>query len=212
MHQTAYTHSLTLAQIFLNPSWTHHISVAHTHAFFHAHNYTTLEAHTHTQWCNWALSALYKRPRTGFLTYEGASFGVEFSGHADVGAQVEHDQHGGDHDDALPQQQRLEITAKSDGGKQKNAWIYCVAVSQLLPPGILHGLLSQFSHSLSKMMVLSCASCLVFLLLAQYYSLFTPARVIPVGLPRPTWVPLCYCSLEHLPIASNSKNLLNQLM
>lgn len=46
--------------------------------------------------------------------YEGASFGVEFSGHADVGAQVEHDQHGGDHDDALPQQQRLEVAAKSE--------------------------------------------------------------------------------------------------
>lgn len=46
--------------------------------------------------------------------YEGASLGAEFSGRADVCAQVQHDEHGEDHDDALPQQQRLEVTAKSE--------------------------------------------------------------------------------------------------
>lgn len=51
----------------------------------------------------------------GFLTYKGASFGVEFSGHADVSAQVQHDKHGGNHDDALPQQQRLKVATKSEG-------------------------------------------------------------------------------------------------
>lgn len=59
-------------------------------------------------------------PAKRFLTYEGAPFGVEFSGHADFGAQVQHDEHGGDHDDALPQQQRLEVAAESEGRSTRN--------------------------------------------------------------------------------------------
>lgn len=51
-----------------------------------------------------------------FLTYEGAPFGVEFRRHADAGAQVEHHQHGNDHDDALQQQQGVEVPTKSVGG------------------------------------------------------------------------------------------------
>lgn len=50
-----------------------------------------------------------------FLTYEGAPFGVEFSGHAHAGAQVQHDEHCGDHDDTLQQQQRLKVAAESVG-------------------------------------------------------------------------------------------------
>lgn len=65
-----------------------------------------------------------KRPRRGILTYEGAPFGVQFSGHADAGAQVQHDEHGGDHDNALQQQQRLKVAAKSAGARQKNVWAY----------------------------------------------------------------------------------------
>lgn len=56
----------------------------------------------------------------GALTYEWAPLGVEFSGHADVGAQVQHDEHGGNHDEALPQQQRLKVAPKPDGRKPKH--------------------------------------------------------------------------------------------
>ena len=73
-----------------------------------------LKAHT---LCRTVLSAVQRGPAEGFLTYEGAPFGVEFSGHADIGAQVQHDEHGGDHDDALQEQQGLEVAAESDGGK-----------------------------------------------------------------------------------------------
>lgn len=51
-----------------------------------------------------------------FLTYEGAPFGVEFRRHANAGAQVEHHQHGNDHDDTLQQQQGVEVPTKSVGG------------------------------------------------------------------------------------------------
>lgn len=51
----------------------------------------------------------------GCLTYEGASFGVELRRHADAGAQVEHHQHGNDHDDALQQQQGVEVATKPVG-------------------------------------------------------------------------------------------------
>lgn len=57
------------------------------------------------------------RHRRDLLTYEGAPLGVEFAGRADAGAQVQHDEHGGDHHGALHQQQRLEVAAKSVGGK-----------------------------------------------------------------------------------------------
>lgn len=53
------------------------------------------------------------------LTYEGAPLGVEFAGHADAGAQVQHDEHGGDHHYALHQQQRLEVSAKSVRGESR---------------------------------------------------------------------------------------------
>lgn len=66
-----------------------------------------------------------KRPPVKrFLTYKGAPFGVEFSGHADTGAQVEHDEHCGDHDDTLQQQQRLKVAAKSVEERQKNVWLF----------------------------------------------------------------------------------------
>lgn len=55
--------------------------------------------------------------RVTLLTYEGAPLGVEFAGHADAGAQVQHDEHGGDHHNALHQQQRLKVSAKSVGGE-----------------------------------------------------------------------------------------------
>lgn len=51
-----------------------------------------------------------------FLTYEGAPFGVELGRRADAGAQVEHHQHGDDHDDALQQQQGVEVATKPVGG------------------------------------------------------------------------------------------------
>lgn len=53
-----------------------------------------------------------------FLTYEGAPFGAEFRRHADTGAQVQHDQHGNDHDDALQQQQGVEVTTESVGDRK----------------------------------------------------------------------------------------------
>lgn len=40
-------------------------------------------------------------------------------GHADVGTQVEHDQHGGDHDNALPQEWRLKVTPKPGKRRQE---------------------------------------------------------------------------------------------
>lgn len=56
-----------------------------------------------------------------FLTYERAPFGVEFGGYADVGAQVQHDEHGNDHDDALQQQQRVEVATESVEEKTEEA-------------------------------------------------------------------------------------------
>lgn len=54
-----------------------------------------------------------------FLTYEGAPFGAEVRRHADAGAQVQHDQHGNDHDDALQQQQGVEVTTESVGERER---------------------------------------------------------------------------------------------
>ena len=62
-----------------------------------------------------------------FLTYEGASFGVEFRSHADASAQVEHHEHGNNHDDALQQQQGVEVATKSVGEDMRmwKRWEIC---------------------------------------------------------------------------------------
>lgn len=86
-------------------------SLPHTNTLRHKHLFT------HTVFTT--VNSTIKGPCTGFLTCEGASLGAEFSGHAYAGAQVEHDEHGGDHDDALPQQQRLKVATKPEGEVEK---------------------------------------------------------------------------------------------
>lgn len=42
--------------------------------------------------------------------------GAQLAGHADLGAQLQHQQHGARHDDALPQQRGLEAPSEPGGG------------------------------------------------------------------------------------------------
>lgn len=51
----------------------------------------------------------------GGLTCERAAFCVQLGCHTDIGAQVQHHQHGDNHDDALPQQGGLKVPPKPGG-------------------------------------------------------------------------------------------------
>lgn len=52
------------------------------------------------------------------LTCKGAALDVQLVGHADLGAEFQHQQHRKDHDYALPQQRGLEVPPKPKGGRE----------------------------------------------------------------------------------------------
>lgn len=51
-------------------------------------------------------------------TCKGAAFDVQLVGHADLGAELQHQQHGKDHDYALPQERGLKVPSKPGGGRE----------------------------------------------------------------------------------------------
>ena len=69
------------------------------------------------------------RPQScGSPTCKDPALHVQLAGHADLGAELQHQQHGQDHDDALPEQRRLEAPpepargdAAASGGRRPGA-------------------------------------------------------------------------------------------
>jgi hypothetical protein len=52
-------------------------------------------------------------------TCKGAALDVQLIGHADLGAELQHEQHRKDHDYALPQERGLEVPSEPKGGRER---------------------------------------------------------------------------------------------